>query len=352
MHPDFKRVRDRLVIDVARAISSPNTKEYVRTEVDRAIQDIDTGYKSGFARLEAVKGRGGDKLYEELDEAIAELHGIVASRRTTELNKRAFRGKVDIAVICALGDPELAAVFGMFEDKPVEYDEWQDDPHMAFFGRFVARESAFYEAKRDLTVVAAQQDETGMVDCAILAGKMIREWKPRYLVMTGICGGNPEKNVQLGDVIVPSSILTYQTGKYLDGVFQWEPRRVGIDSGLKRRVEKCRPWIGREIVRMWKEPDRTEPSVLTDLLACGDAVVDEEGKMNEIAEMHRKIVGVDMESYAIGRAAELYSEFGTVPLVIKGVSDFAFGKSETSDQEFAAFASACFLYHFALAELV
>jgi hypothetical protein len=86
-------------------------------------------------------------------------------------------------------------------------------------------------------------------------------------------------------------------------------------------------------------------------MACGDVVVDKHGLfVDEISSISRKVIGLDMESYAALRTAALFEEVGVKCFIAKGVMDFTQEKSGSSesDKALASFVSARFVFYFAL----
>ncbi|NER08605.1 MAG: 5'-methylthioadenosine/S-adenosylhomocysteine nucleosidase, partial [Okeania sp. SIO3C4] len=64
-----------------------------------------------------------------------------------------------------------------------------------------------------LNIAAARPLEMGENYTNNLATRLIDKLKPRCLAMTGVCAGNKEKNVFLGDVIVAERVFKFDSGK-------------------------------------------------------------------------------------------------------------------------------------------
>lgn len=98
----------------------------------------------------------------------------------------------DIAIITALGYPELDAVLKL----PYNWQRkrFSDDPTGYNFG--VKNTDGV-----KLNVVAASSMRKGMSSSSALAMKMVERFKPKVLVMLGICAGVQGK-VNIGDVII------------------------------------------------------------------------------------------------------------------------------------------------------
>lgn len=260
-------------------------------------------------------------------------------------------GYVDVAVICALRSPELDPVLDLLEGYQVVDSDSAGSPdvHTYYLG-----EISKPGITQKLRVVAAAQNAMGMTDCAVLATKILLRWRPRYLVMTGVAGGRVGK-VRLGDIIVPDEIFNYQSGKVTNRGFEPDPSPVRLDERTIQRVRHLRNEFVDRIWRGWTGEDYGTPRVHIGPMACGYSVVDKKGMMEEIARVNRRVIALDMESYAIVRAAQLCarprSHDNCTPVIIKSVMDFTIGK-EDGAKNYAAYTSAQFLYHFAMTEWI
>lgn len=254
----------------------------------------------------------------------------------------------DILVVCALYDPELQFFLSMVEDEEEFTDQLPriEIKRTYYKGTLAPKGSS---STRPLRIVALSQDDTGMVDCAALTLEGILAFRPRLVAMTGVCAGRRDMGVQKGDLIIPREVWTYDTGKYTESEFKPEPKRCRVNDLVRQRIRRKGPEIVEEIAFELDSPgEGYVPKIHTELMACGSAVIDREGMLEEIAHQHRKIVGLDMESYALLRAIELADKQIT-GMIVKGVMDFAADKTDEM-KERAAFWSASFLAKFLSSE--
>jgi nucleoside phosphorylase len=140
--------------------------------------------------------------------------------------------------------------------------------------------------------------------------------------------------VNIGDLIIPSGVFTYDTGKYADSDFKKEPRWCSTGHGVMQRVKVKGEELIREVIEDLKRTSGEVNKVTfhTDIMACGSAVVDSAGLIDEIADVHRKVVGLDMESYALLRATELVDQRISA-LIVKGVMDLSTAKTDVTSGE-------------------
>lgn len=236
--------------------------------------------------------------------------------------------KHDVVVVCALHDPELQT----FLDSLGKYEEHvgQIGGLLSGWTYYSAQLPLARDSTESISIVALALDKTGMVDCAALTVECIRSFSPRIVAMTGVCAGRGSMGVKIGDLIIPSGVFTSDTGKYVDNSFLREPRWSSTGHAVMQRVKVRADEILREIADEFKKfyGETSDVSFFTDIMACGSAVVDSKGLLDEIAQTHRKVVGLDMESYALLRAVELIDQ-RISGLIVKGVMDLSTEKRDT-----------------------
>lgn len=86
-------------------------------------------------------------------------------------------------------------------------------------------------------------------------------------------------------------------------------------------------------------------------MASGAAVIEHEGKIQEIKERNRKVIGVEMETYGVYLAARVAPEPRPLVFSVKSVCDFAKPPKTDEHQRYAAFTSARFIFDFFLEQL-
>jgi nucleoside phosphorylase len=248
--------------------------------------------------------------------------------------------RADIAILVALPEPELTFVLKTFSQS------WRQE------GRdgIVFQVGTMPVSGTELTVVAAAQNDMGMVPASILATKTISSWRPSFVAMVGICAGVKEK-VELGDVVVGQQFFDYGSGKLNDGrlVPDYTPvplndhvcalaKTLALDTELSARVRGA--WGGSKAGK-----PATELTVHVGPMASGAAVVADNKIVEDIEQHKRSLLAVDMESYGLARAvtsAIISPHF----MIVKGVQDFADPEKNDNFREYAALVSAVWLYEF------
>lgn len=220
--------------------------------------------------------------------------------------------------------------------------DWKKHP-------LVDGDDTFYETTierdgKEYKIVLAQTIEQGMVAAAVLSYKLIVNFHPKYLIMTGIAAGtlSEEKEktgiYQYGDVIVANTVWNYTKGKFTDpakgpinfGHFGFIPR----PSVLKLDAEI------ENYIRMAAASKENQCTVHFESMSCGFSVVANRKFVEE--QVHRQFadsVGLDMESYAVMYTAYNAVDKTTIPIIIKSICDFADGRKDDTYQRFAAYTS-------------
>lgn len=186
--------------------------------------------------------------------------------------------------------------------------------------------------------------QMGLVNAAIVAATCIDRYKPKIVAMSGICGGF-KKQAELGQLIISKMVYEYQSGKWSDEGFQNEPYQVATDANLLSHIDILLDDENLlEQLEQGFRGDRpakyTQPS--TAVFTSGSAVIADEKYLSQIETFHRKVQGLDMEIFAIQRAAEL-SSVKPVCLCAKTVVDLCNAEKEDKIHLYGSFVSARFV---------
>lgn len=258
----------------------------------------------------------------------------------------------DIAVICALKEEIDVIAEGLqgVKEINVEYDD--DIYHTGYFEK----------DGQKIRVVFSNASQMGMVAAATLATKMINNFIPKYIVMTGITGGTKPEKMNYGDIIVASKSWDYRAGKDVkreeEHLHMNSIDQKSIDAtllGYCRRLQNDTSTL-REIEDSYKGGNKPETrlKLLIGPVASGASVVtDPEIVEDIINNQDRDVLGIEMEIYGMYYAA--YCGLNPKPkfIALKSVSDFANqGKNDdyhayasyTSAKAFEVLAKAYFVY--------
>lgn len=196
-------------------------------------------------------------------------------------------------------------------------------------------------------VIALCINKMGMVSTCIAACKLINLYKPNYVVMLGIAAASPGKEAQLGDILIASPIWDWSVGKLIpaDGhyVLQSELYQIDIDTVLRNKLlDFCqRTTIFANIYTEWRA---SKPKHLLRAhlgpMASGPSVVASTSAFNSIFMQHRKLIGIDMESYALFEAARSFVCLQPKVFTMKSVVDFADENKNDNIHDYACYTSA------------
>lgn len=281
--------------------------------------------------------RGADGWLRSVCNKIEYLRGEAQAREGGGENNAC----VDVAIVTALQTPEFSALKAL----PVEW-----------MVRRVVGDSAEYlsatvDTKRGgLSVVAVSCTQMGMPAAAVSAAKIVGKFRPRYLVMTGICAGYRDL-CGLGDVVVCEQTWDSGSGKVqvVDNVrkFLPEPRTLSIDGNLR---ESLSPYLGAipldgaaGLVWDGARP-ANRPNVLVGPMVSGAAVIASTSEAAAYRSIHRKIVAIDMEAYAVAYASQHCGAPAPRSMIVKAVCDYADDEKNNDYQAYAAFNSTAFVF--------
>ena len=239
----------------------------------------------------------------------------------------------DVAIICALENPELAEV----KSLPYQWEPYGTvgDVTDYFTGTFNGKK-----------LICAAAYEMGMSASAILATKMINRFKPRYLIMTGIAGGVANKGINCGDVVVADPCFDYESGKKVfengQSVFKPDYKQIRLDdtaSQILRRLAGQSASLHNIYDSCNYEKPNNSLQIKIGDFGSGAAVLSDPQIIDRVIQHQRKFIGFDMEAYAVMLSGFLASTPKPITVVMKSVSDFGEGKSDQY-QKYAAFTSA------------
>ncbi|QCL76471.1 MULTISPECIES: response regulator [Agrobacterium] len=251
----------------------------------------------------------------------------------------------DLAIITALDTVEFSAV----KQLPMS---WQPLKLPHDETRYIS--GTFLKGSVTKSVIAAAAPRMGLAASAVLAAKMIHQFRPRLLAMVGICAGRVDK-VKIGDIVIADPTWDWGSGKIVaeggKAKFLPSPHQLDLDpdiAGLLREMARDSKVLSDISTNASGTKPATKLSAHVAPMVSGAAVVSHGPTVDGLLAQHRGIVGVDMEAYSVAAAAQSSGKPRPDFVVIKGVSDYADEHKADDYQEYAASVSALFLYNFAV----
>lgn len=240
---------------------------------------------------------------------------------------------IDFLIIMALKEPELSELLklNLNWSKP----EQIDDTSYVYRGKI-----------GDQTIVASSLPRMGSTSSAIITTKLVNRFRPRYVLMGGICAGIKEQT-KLGDLILASSSWNWETGKWMtyeaEKKFKIEPFHINIDPSISTifDVNLSNDMELMTIYSKYKDdkPDNI-PSFRVGPIGCGSSVVGNQEIINEIQEQDRKVLGIEMESFGVYYACHLANQPKPKFFCLKSVCDFADENKNNNFQRYSSYMSA------------
>lgn len=280
-----------------------------------------SSYPADFPRLRKVFESHGCIL---ADYANTEGWKSTLDHLLIQLNKNI---KLDFLIFCALQE--------------------ERNPYVALIpGKNVIRAGIdFYDIKiagRSGAVVLLPK--MGLVNAAVTASLCIDRYKPTLVGMSGICGGF-DKRANLGQIFISDMVYEYQSGKWTTDGFKQEPYQVQTDHLLSVELNALSNQVGL-ITELEQGFSGNRPSTTykpeMGIYTSGSAVIADKSLLVDIEAIHRKVNALDMEVFAIHRAAEL-SPYKPRCICAKTVVDLCNKKKDDKIHPYGSYVSAKFL---------
>lgn len=243
----------------------------------------------------------------------------------------------DLAVICALPE-ELDHV----KKSLVEVIQIK-----APFDDFIYFKGHYDKEGEKISVVATCSTQMGMVAASTLTTKIIYNFCPQYVVMTGIAAGVKNK-VGMGDAIVAEYTWDYGAGKEVvddngNKKHKNTIQQIHIDVALSNMIRQLQldEEFTKEVKRNAKmKKPRNKFRVVMGAVATGAAVIADPDKVKDIIDNQvREVIAVEMEVYGVYYAASWSIMPRPKFIAIKSVCDYADAKKNDDFHEYASYTS-------------
>lgn len=264
------------------------------------------------------------------------------SRSPNQSPSPAQHSSVDVLIITALPE-ERDALLALLE--PYRKIQLPDAP--TYYHATVPA----YAHEGEYTVVVTMLSQMGNVPAAQHTTRALQDFAPDYIMMVGIAGGVCGK-AQLGDVVVATQVLYYETEKVTPEGNDQRPPVYQADPILLDRTQNYTDISWKDLIASARPPLRTrrtsshdQPEVIFGVIASGEKVIADAAFLKQIRRTHAKIVGVEMESFGVAVAAANSRDRPRF-IAVRGISDYADARKNDMWHRYAAESAAAFAVGF------
>lgn len=222
--------------------------------------------------------------------------------------------------------------------------------------------TTYYETKlksfkgQVIRVVCCYANQMASTASSMLTTKVIYNFRPRYLFMTGIAAAIATENVGFGDILVATEVWDGASGKLKDTkdngpIFLPDPRQKALCGTFRNIIDRLKEnddllnSIYKSFTGVFNKP-KDHLAIHTGPMSSVPAVVASQLAIDELKKQGRKLLGIEMESYGMFYAAEnSISPRPEIVASLKSVSDFATIAKDNDYQDYASYTSAALLKH-------
>lgn len=269
---------------------------------------------------------------------------ILSVLKTMKTHITTLENKFDIVFLTALPHIEYEAVM----DLPLDWKEHQEinDDNVYHKSNIITSDGV------TRSIIATYLPNMGIAPAAAITASLCVKFKPSLIIMTGICAGIMNR-VNLGDVLIADPTWDWGSGKLtvVDGnaKFLSQPTQMSLDPSIRRKMQHLSTanTYMNEIYSGWKgKRPPQNPKVHVGPMATGAVVLEDPVTVDLIREQNRTTNGIEMEAFGVMAAAFYSGPKRPKVLIAKSVCDFANPEKNDVWQQYAAYTSAQFAYHF------
>jgi nucleoside phosphorylase len=190
--------------------------------------------------------------------------------------------------------------------------------------------------KHSVVLCMCSMGASGPASSQIVAGEVVRLWRPSAIIMAGIAFGRTADRQRLGDVLISERIIAY------------EPERVGTEATIPRGhhfqagAQLYNAFRNADVDWNFRDPNDVQCTPHFGAILSGDKLVDNPDFKSELFEKHPNAIGGEMEGIGVAACAQRENcEW----ILVKGICDWADGAKSDNHQSFAAAAAVSFVRH-------
>lgn len=262
----------------------------------------------------------------------------------------------DVAIINAL-QTENSHIIKSFGKEGWEEIKIPADLSTTYYAKKIHLQSG-----KEIRIVTCYSLQMASTASAALTTKVIYNFRPRYLFMTGIAAATNRKDVSLGDILVADKVWDGASGKLKtdeegNDIFYPDFHELPLDTDIQAIIKRLSN--NRELlnsIEMKYENESCKPKTRLRLhlgpIASVPAVLSSKDSVYNLEKHCRKLLGIEMEGYGLYYAANNSARPRPKYVVlIKSVSDYADPDKSDNYQDYCMYNSAEIAKHIILEEL-
>jgi nucleoside phosphorylase len=237
--------------------------------------------------------------------------------------------KADLLLITALPDELESAKDAFAPDRAWQLLEREGESYDSWLTPFAV------DGGRSILVAATRASGMGMTAAAIRTTQAIVRFQPQVVLMVGIAAGTRSNGRHYGDPLIADPCVDYVSGKIAVDraklILHPDPYPIPLEPHVRSTLtaiaseglfldQISRSWQGR------RPPHQLNAHVGP--LGSGDQVINARGPVAEAQRHWRKLIGLEMEVYAVYRATRESRVPQPTFFAVKSVCDFAEGKTD------------------------
>ncbi len=176
-----------------------------------------------------------------------------------------------------------------------------------------------------IVVIQSEMGVYGQASIINTLNDIFAHFSPKKVIMVGIAFGANKIKQKLGDVLVSKQVWGYESEKVLDSTSISRGDKITASTSLLR--------IYRSVEL---ESDPSIPCVHFGLIASGEKLINSKKMLDKLKKSEPELIGGDMEAAGL---ASVCTKKKADWIVIKAISDWAYGKNDKNQQQAADNAS-------------
>ena len=239
----------------------------------------------------------------------------------------------DVVVLNALRHPELQAVY---DSWPLALSEEK------LVGSNINCKTGHLKLNngKTLKIACAHLNQMGPIAATHSTEFLLKQFKPRVIIMTGICGGFSNA-VSVGDVVIADKSWDWQAGKWVE---DWSLQSASDPKEASYELVSLAKTIDVDMQSFYQQytghRPPNHPKLISAPMVSGSSVVASADIQKVFRGQHRKMAAIDMECYGVYYSCANHYGQATKMICIKSVSDLADRAKDDNYQSYCSFISA------------